>query len=60
MNAQLSLTSNWTKLQLLKRLILIHTTSIKQSSGRNNFLLCVQPKETLQVSFKNVANGQLC
>ena len=41
------------ELQLLKRLILIHTASIKQSSVPNNFLLCVQPEETSQVSFKN-------
>ena len=53
MNAQLLRASNCMKLQLLKRLILIHIASIKQSSVPNNLLLSVQLKEISRVSFKN-------
>ena len=53
MNVQLMSTSNCTKLQLLERLILIHITSIKQSSVPNNLLLSMQLKEASPVNFKN-------
>ena len=53
MNEQLLCASNCTKLQLLKRLMLIHIADIKQSSAPNNLLLSMQLKEISQVSFKN-------